>query len=388
MVTVRTLVVVWVVVLAAVSPGVAVGVDRADAPQASIAGAQVDADDVLLAIDLRPDGTAEWRIEYRIRLDDENATAAFESLQQDVEANPENYTQPFRERMVTTADAAQQATGREMSIENVSVSAQTEQLPREYGVVTYRFTWTGFAVVEDSRIRAGDALAGMFLDSSSTLLVSWPGDYRLESVDPEPDDRSENAVSWSGPLEFTDQQPTLVFTSQTTSGTPGPLTAIVLVVIVLAIVLGAVWYRREGSLPGPIGGGTTDRAEGDVASGGGDAEQGASADAGTEASGGEGTENRGGPSGPEGGEDGSTTAGGATGVDQDVPDELLSNEERVLRLLETHGGRIKQQQVVEELDWTEAKTSQVVSDLREADKIETFRIGRENVLTLPGEDEL
>jgi len=47
---------------------------------------------------------------------------------------------------------------------------------------------------------------------------------------------------------------------------------------------------------------------------------------------------------------------------------------------------VKQQEVVSELDWTEAKTSQVVGDLREDDEIDVFRIGRENVLALP-EDE-
>lgn len=398
MVTVRTLVVVTFVVLAAITPGVAVGADS-EAPQASLAGAQVDADDVLLAIDIQPDGTAEWRMEYRIRLDNENSTEAFQSLQQDIEANPENYTQPFRERMVTTADAAQEATGREMRIENVSVSAQTEQLPREYGVVTYRFTWTGFAAVDDSSIRAGDALAGMFLDSGSTLLVSWPDSYQLESVDPEPDDRSDNSVSWSGPLEFTDQQPSLVLTTQSTSAVPfGLLPTVILVVIVLAVVLGAVWYRRNGSAPIATGGdgaesGGTGQESADAPSGASDAQAdgtaGGSAETAAEAAGAgtageeQTTEDTG-----EGEQEPEADAGGATGGDQDVPEELLSNEERVLRLLETHGGRIKQQQVVKELDWTEAKTSQVVSDLREEDKIETFRIGRENVLTLPGEDEL
>jgi uncharacterized membrane protein len=66
--------------------------------------------------------------------------------------------------------------------------------------------------------------------------------------------------------------------------------------------------------------------------------------------------------------------------------ELLSNEEKVLRLVEDNGGRMKQKQVVEELDWTAAKTSQVVGDLRDDEKLESFRLGRENVLTLPDVD--
>ncbi|PSQ38552.1 hypothetical protein BRD10_03900, partial [Halobacteriales archaeon SW_12_71_31] len=53
---------------------------------------------------------------------------------------------------------------------------------------------------------------------------------------------------------------------------------------------------------------------------------------------------------------------------------------------ERRGGRVRQQEIVEALDWTEAKTSQVVSGMREEGTIEGFRLGRENVLTLPDED--
>jgi uncharacterized membrane protein len=74
-----------------------------------------------------------------------------------------------------------------------------------------------------------------------------------------------------------------------------------------------------------------------------------------------------------------------SGDDDEPPEDLLSNEERVLRLLERRGGRVKQKAVVDELGWTEAKTSQVVGSLREEGKIESFRLGRENVLALPQE---
>jgi hypothetical protein len=64
----------------------------------------------------------------------------------------------------------------------------------------------------------------------------------------------------------------------------------------------------------------------------------------------------------------------------------LSNEERVLRLLRENGGRMKQQDVVQTLGWTDARTSQIVSGLREEEKLESFRLGRENVLRLPEAD--
>jgi hypothetical protein len=68
------------------------------------------------------------------------------------------------------------------------------------------------------------------------------------------------------------------------------------------------------------------------------------------------------------------------------PPELLSNEERLLTLLEQHGGRMKQKEAADQLDWSAAKTSQVVGDLRDEEKLQSFRLGRENVLTLPDVD--
>ena len=64
-------------------------------------------------------------------------------------------------------------------------------------------------------------------------------------------------------------------------------------------------------------------------------------------------------------------------------DELLSNSERVTALLEHNDGRMKQQAIASELEWSDAKTSQVIGKMREADDVETFRLGRENVVSLP-----
>ena len=47
---------------------------------------------------------------------------------------------------------------------------------------------------------------------------------------------------------------------------------------------------------------------------------------------------------------------------------------------------MKQKRVAEELDWTAAKTSQVVTGLRDEGDLDGFRLGRENVLSLPGFD--
>src|SRR6056297_1029623 len=44
----------------------------------------VDADEVQMDVALQPNGTAEWTLEFWVRLDDNESTTAFESLQDDI----------------------------------------------------------------------------------------------------------------------------------------------------------------------------------------------------------------------------------------------------------------------------------------------------------------
>ena len=142
-----------------------------------------------MRVSVAPDGDASWAVAYRVRLDDENTTTAFESLRADVAANGSRYAEPFASRTGATAAAAENRTGREMAVRNVSVTATRRQLPAEYGVVTYRFDWTGFAATDGDRLQLGDALAGLFLDDRTTLPVAWPAPYEPTAVEPEPDER-------------------------------------------------------------------------------------------------------------------------------------------------------------------------------------------------------
>lgn len=304
----------------------------------------VDPDGVVLRADVAENGTAAWTVEYRIRLDDANVTAAFDGLQADIRSNRSAYVDRFARRMAGTVSTAENATGREMRLANVTVTAERRQLPQSYGVVSYRFEWHGFAAVDGERLIIGDALAGLFLDAESRLVVSWPEGYETTAVSPEGYEKREHAVVWEGPVDFGPDQPRVVVR-------PGgglPTNAIAAGLLALLGVAAAVvlYRRREG----------TTVAEG---AGGESSEAGAGATGATEA---------------------------AEPAPEEPPEELLSPEERVLRFVRENGGRVKQQEVVTEFDWTAARTSQVVGSLRDEDRIETFRLGRENVLTLPETD--
>jgi hypothetical protein len=136
------------------------------------------------------------------------------------------------------------------------------------------------------------------------------------------------------------------------------------------------WYyrRRRGRTLGGAGGEADPDADAPTPSGRG---SGADGDASTRSAAAE-------PA--EGTDDGEPTAGGGATGDE-TPEELLSPEERVLRLLERNGGRMKQKRVTEELDWSAARTSQVVGNLRDEGDVESFRLGRENVLKFPDDDD-
>jgi hypothetical protein len=289
----------------------------------------VDADVVVMTADVDTRGDAVWSITYRVRLADDSDEAAFDDIQTDIQTNTTIYTDRFRDRMVRTVRTAENATGRNMTIENISVETGRETFSQTYGVITYRFTWRNFTAVDDDRITVGDALAGFFLDRGTSLTLRWPTSYQAETVDPAPDDRSERSVTWRGQRSFGTDEPRVVTAPASSGSSGGALVGGVVVVvgIVIAFVLG----RRY----------VTGQSDDET------------------------TEQQGNDS---------------------PPADLLSNEEQVLSLLEDNGGRLKQQRIGTDLDWTDAKTSQVIGGLRDDDRVETFRIGRENVVTLPETD--
>jgi hypothetical protein len=379
----------WVALLfcLAVAPAAATtgGADPGDPLHAG-----VETDEIAIEVSTGADGNATWRIEYRTELGaDGNTTDAFESLAADVRANPDNYTDRFADRIRSTVRSAENATGRSMTADDFSVRTETSPI---YGIVTYTFEWSNFANVTDDRVVVGDAIGGFVMNADTQLRFRWPAALTTGSVSPTPDATFDRAVRWDGAnTEFGPDQPRVVLepapptatptgtpTATTTpTGTPGgteatptdpgdttaatdaasggggpPILAVGLLALAAAGV-GLAWWRRsgnpgDGAPPTPATDAPGDDPPDD------DADPGAS-DAGSDP---------------------------ADGLDE----ELLSNEERVLRVLEDEGGRAKQQEVVEALGWTEAKTSQVVSGMRDEGTIDGFRLGRENVLTLPEEE--
>ncbi|PSP39791.1 hypothetical protein BRC66_04580 [Halobacteriales archaeon QH_2_66_30] len=334
---------------------------------------EIDADDITMSAQIYENGTATLEIDYQIRLDSDADRQAFEEIQSELASNESAYLGPFRERMNRTVAAAESATEREMTASGFAVSTDRDsQLQAEFGHVRYRFEWGGFAVVDDGTIRAGDAVDSLFLDDSESLVFQWPDGYGVASSEPDPERVENNSIVWQGQIDFEAGQPRVVLSTDADDGA------------------GDGGSDPE-DLSGDGDGGTDDGGTDDGGTDDGGADDGGSSSmsvmpmlgiVGLVLVAGAGVAvlvtNR--------GEDDSSEGRAATDPADTPPEDLLSNEERVLQLLQENGGRVKQKQVAEQLDWTAAKTSQVVGDLRDDDEVDSFRLGRENVLTLPDVD--
>jgi len=366
-----------VVCLLAVPVAGAVG---APAPQS--AALQEDAasspSGVDITVQIQSDGAARWTVSSKYSLEDDNATAAFEQLRGRFEAgaaDTEFSVDVFRAVVPSVSDRV----GRQMEIRNASRSSRVVEAGNNTtGVLSLRFTWTNFSRVEEDRVVVDSFSTQWFGDlaPNQTLTLRSPEGYDTENVLP-PTSIVENGYRWSGPHTFDADRPFAVFTEN--DSVVGVSMVVLVAVGVLALFAGAatVWaYYRDGderpvpwlrdvrrAVASRVREALSAESESEAEESAADADAAAGSAAAEPAA-----------------------SGASDDADSEPTDpELLSDEERVERLLREHGGRMKQSEIVEETRWSTAKVSQLLSSMAEEDRVEKLRIGRENLISLPGE---
>jgi hypothetical protein len=364
-------VVVFVVLVAAVpAAGSALGTGGA------AGGVVAEESAVTVAATIGPDGDARWEVSTAFALDSANETAAFRELAREFEAGESDVgfsAATFR----ALADRASERTGRPMAVESVS---RTTAVSNETGVVSLRFTWTNFARTDGDLLRVNDAFPRQWnLAADQRLVVYPPPEHTASTVRPGPDRVQNGGLVWDGPQTF-DGGPTIRYEPGANGGTTTTVTTTTAATTtaqppdgdredgfvlgalgVLVVVVGAagVWaYLRQ-----PEESDENDEATeaGEKPEAGPSPETGAAADS-----------------------DG--VAAEKQGPAEPVDPDLLSDEERVERLLERNDGRMRQADIVDATDWSNAKVSQLLSSMTEEGRVEKLRMGRENVISLP-EDE-
>ena len=294
-------------------------------------------------IRVRQNGSAVYSLTIRMELGSDEAEAEFDAFAADFRGNRSSYLGDFRDRLTGVVETAQAVTGREMRATGFDAEVGTETVPREWGFVTYRFRWNGFAAVAADTVAVGDVFEDdLFLEETDILVLRGPTAHETTAVAPTPDRRDEGVLRWEGPVTFGTDRPTAEFVrsddiTDDANDDPGGDRPVVPAVLGIgtAVLVGAgalyVHRRRET--------GAGDETTGDT---------------------------------------------GATD-DTAMPHNLTTDEDRVRAALADAGGRMRQSDLAEQLDWSPSKTSRVLSEMADEGQIEKLRIGRENVIDLVGD---
>lgn len=346
---------------------------------------QPEPDNTITRIDLADDGSATWEITFRTRLANDTDVAEYERFQERFRSNTSRYLDPFTERMTGVVAAANESSDRTMRAAEFEAETGIQEVPRRWGTVSFRFTWTGFAAVDGDAVVAGDVFAGgFFIGEDDALAIRAPDGYAVADASPEPDGSGDGVVEWQGREDFDDGQPRVRAVPAATGGdgsgdasengitddVGGDIGLVAVGALLLAAALGLVAAAGRSDR---LGLGDDDDLAASVGSGGDGGDSGErSVSAGSDAA----------ASGTAGGAATASANGGAGDVDPD----LLTDEDRVRRTLRDRGGRMKQSEIVDELGWSKSKTSRVLSRMADEGTVEKLRIGRENVIDLVDED--
>jgi len=373
-----------------------------------------------IRIDLRSDRSARWTVSIRYPLTDETQRAAFETAGDRFAAGAFG---PGVEPFEGFRREANRNVDRSMAIEAVERQAVVHDDTDRFDAATdetvavgelrLRFTWTAFLARDGENLVLGDALTvpgnGTWLrtlEADQTLEVTTPRGYAVTATPGTGTARlADGNVVIEGPQTFDGDDGVAVVYAPT--GPPWTVLAAAVVVAGLLVAGSVVGYRRRGrrgdaerpgQTDGPTDGGATAADQNPSADGADAAQspppdaadasqsppvdaaadaQNPSADAAAAAQ----------SSSADAADDRSRDPSAATTTDTETDDgpdrSLLSDEERVERLLRDNGGRMRQADIVTETGWSDAKVSQLLSAMADDGRVEKLRLGRENLISLP-----
>lgn len=142
---------------------------------------------------VRLDESGDATVTHRVTFDRTNETQerTFQELLTNETAKQE-YADRYEVETVARAANASEATGREMSIERVSVVVAEAD---DVGVVTVTVSWAGLAAVEDDRLVVTEPFASGY-HPGTPVTVTAPREYEVTTATPEPTERTASAATW------------------------------------------------------------------------------------------------------------------------------------------------------------------------------------------------
>lgn len=340
-------------------------------------------ENTVFRIEVFGNGDARWTVEHSQPLETDEEIDQFEQFAERFRTTETETFENFQVRANRLTASGTEVTGREMEATAFERDAFVDQFGGTRGVVQMSFRWTNLAVTNESTVVLADVFdGGLFIGDGQRLEVRSGDDLVFASVPaPEPDSmavegdvRASSSVTWFGERQFADNQPRVEFVPATngsgtddsesddsgtgadsgtddrsttdegdepgdgTDSTPGLGFGVVVALLLLGLGGTVAWYTRV--LP------DTDEGSPDT-------------------------------------ETGQQPA--PTSTQQETP-EVRSDENRVLELLGDNDGRMKQVDIVDETEWSKSKVSMLLSEMEEDGQISKLRVGRENIISIAGEE--
>ena len=236
----------------------------------------------------------------------------------------------FQQKVFDLIDTASNLTHREMTVDENSLQINTTTISANSIATNYSFLWQNFSVIRGNQLIIGDVFQdnNFFnqLYGDAALQLSYPIEYTVKSATPQ-HLQQDNELEWSSTQDLTSNPVNIVLTitNQTGPNSNNDLPLYAVVVSVSVVAIGAVLiafyrfrHRKNSNLE--------------------------------------------------------ITAENAS--------PLISEEDKVLKILKSSRGSMRQSQVTEQCKFSKAKTSQLLSALEAKGRITRYKSGRDKIVTL------
>ena len=237
----------------------------------------------------------------------------------------------FQQKIYDLVDSAASVTHREMAGDENSLQINTT-ISSESKTTEYTFTWQNFSIVQGGKLSFGDVFQvnNFFgqLYGDAALQLSYPSDFTVKSVSPAPYERhdSTDTLRWSRTQDLVTNKVSVVLVSNSQNGNSpsndwqqyGIVIAVLAAVVTLSLFGFYMFKRRK--------------------------------------------------------------VNSASAIFAESP--LMSEEDKVLRVLKSSGGSMRQSEITEQCRFSKAKTSQLLAALEKRGSITRYKNGRDKIVTL------
>jgi uncharacterized membrane protein len=287
-----------------------------------------------LLLSLLPLSYAESQdyIEYDVEVNVDNSAGWTITRVADINASID--VEGFPSRVAALIDVAVDLTQREMVLDAESLQVSDEvSWETQSRTTVYSFTWQNFTVTESGGITLGDVfgVSGFFSSffGEGAIQISYPSDYSVQSVSPEPNERDDSTqtLRWYRTQDFVNGKPSMTFVEAQSGGSDEwqqyAVIGAGLTVAIAAALLGLYLVKIR-----------------------------------------------------------KPRARVSTSETPARTPLIESDEEKIIKIIRSSGGSMRQVAITEQCGFSKAKTSQLLAVLEQKQVITRYKKGRDKIVTL------